>query len=168
MKNLYIIRHAKSSWKDMNLSDYARPLNKRGKGNALLMGSVLKNKGIVPDIIITSPALRAKTTAKIIAKEINYSQKIIFKEEIYEANTNTLHKIVKHLDDEINTVFLFGHNPGLNELSYKYVHFCKNIPTCGVLEIEFDSKSWMSIDTKNAKLISFDYPKQYKTKSERF
>ena len=86
MKKLYIIRHAKSSWKDFSLADYDRPLNKRGFFNAPFMGNILKEKRVMPDLILSSPALRAKTTAEIIAKSIHYVDKIVFDKKIYEAS----------------------------------------------------------------------------------
>lgn len=161
MKKVYIIRHAKSSWRDMSLDDYERPLNKRGKRNAPLMGRVLSSKGVEPDLIISSPAFRAKSTAEIIAEEINYTNKILFREEVYEAAANTLHKILLNIDEEVSTLFIIGHNPGLNSLAYRYLNFSQNIPTCGIVEIEFDCKSWKHIDSKSARLISFEYPKRY-------
>ena len=161
MKKLYIIRHAKSSWKDSTLDDFERSLNKRGKENAPFMGSILKKQKVQPDIIISSPALRAKTTAEIIAKKVNYSKKIVFKDDIYESGPGTLHKILTKVDDKNSTLFLFAHNPGLNMLAQKYVNFNENIPTCGVVEIEFDCSSWMDISAENARLVSFDYPKKY-------
>ena len=160
MKRVYIIRHAKSSWKDVELDDFDRPLNKRGKNNAPLMGSRLKKKKINPDMIISSPALRAKTTAKVIAQKTKYIQKIVYDKNIYEAMPNTLHKILTKQDDQHEVVFLIGHNPGLNMLAGKYVDFYENIPTCGILEIEFDCERWISIDEENATLVSFDYPKR--------
>ena len=160
MKRLYIIRHAKSSWKDMTLDDYDRPLNKRGESNAPMMGKRLRDKKIKPDLILSSSALRAKTTAEIIAKEVKYSKEIVFKEEIYEAFPSDLHKMLKKVDDKNSVVFLFGHNPELNMLAENYVDFEENIVTCGVVEIEFDCKRWRDIDKDNAKLISFDYPKK--------
>lgn len=162
MKKLYIIRHAKSSWKDISLDDYDRPLNKRGKLNSPFMGKKLKEKNITPDVIISSPALRAKTTAEIIAKELNYSKSIIFKDDMYESTPSKLHKILTKLNNKYKTVFLFGHNPEINMLAENYVDFRKNIATCGVVEIEFDCKKWSDISAENAKLISFDYPKRYK------
>ena len=161
MKKLYIIRHAKSSWKDMTLDDFDRPLNKRGKHDAPLMGSILKNKDILPDMIISSPALRAKTTAEIIAKKVNYSKDIVFDKNIYEASSNRLHKILKKTDDKHTTLCIFGHNPGLNILAEDYVGFNENIVTCGIVEIEFNCDRWAEISSKNARLISFDYPKRY-------
>jgi len=159
---LFIIRHAKSSWKDSSLDDFDRPLNKRGKLNAPLMGTKLKERGVVPDVMISSPAFRAKTTAEIIAKKVKYSKKIIFKKEIYDVGESAIRKILKKLDDENSVVFIFGHNPDLNMLAERYVGFDENIPTCGIVEIEFDCKRWKDISSLNAKFISFDYPKRYK------
>ncbi|MDO8455226.1 MAG: histidine phosphatase family protein [Sulfurimonas sp.] len=162
MKRVYLIRHAKSSWKDSLLDDFERPLNKRGKSDAPLMGSRLKDKKIIPDIILSSPAVRAKRTAEIIAKKIGFEKEIVFKKDIYEANATTLHKILTKIADKNSVAFLFGHNPSLNELAEKYLEFNENIPTCGVVEIEFDCDSWVDISVKNAKLVSFDYPKKEK------
>lgn len=162
MKKLYIIRHAKSSWEDTALDDFERPLNKRGKADAPFMGSKLHEKKVMPDIILSSPAARAKTTAEIIAHKVKYSKEIVFNEDIYEATESTLHKIVTKIADKNSTLFLLGHNPSLNELAEYYIHFNENIPTCGVVEIEFDCDSWSEISAKNAKLLSFDFPKKYK------
>ena len=159
-KKLYIIRHAKSSWKDFTLDDFDRPLNKRGNLNAPYMGKKLKDKNIIPDIIISSPALRAKTTAKIIANEIGFSKSIIFDENIYETTVKTVHDIIRKVDDENKIIFIFGHNPTLNMLAEFYVDFDENIPTCGVVGIEFDCNNWIEINEKNSKLIFFDYPKK--------
>ena len=166
MKKLYIIRHAKSSWKDMTLDDFDRPLNTRGKLNAPLMGKRLKKKKVVPDIILSSPALRAKTTAKIIAKKVKYFKDIMYKQEIYDAFPSDLHKILKKVDNKNSVVFLFGHNPELNMLAERYIDFEENIVTCGVVEIEFDCDDWKEIGRKNAKLISFDYPKRVEKTNE--
>lgn len=144
----------------MTLDDFDRPLNKRGELNAPFMGSKLKKKKVMPDIILSSPAKRAKTTAKIIAKEVGFSKKIVFREDLYETDPISLHKIVKKVDDKNSIVFLFGHNPELNMLAENYVDFEENIVTCGVVKIEFDCDKWKKIDRKNAKLISFDYPKK--------
>ena len=161
MKKLYIIRHAKSSWKDDSLRDFNRPLNKRGKQNAPLMGNRLRDKNIKPDLVISSPALRAKTTAEIIAKLVRYDKNIIFDERVYEATPAKLHAIVTETDDKNSILFLVGHNPGLNMLAEAYVRFDENIVTCGVVEIAFDCDKWADISTENARLISFDYPKKH-------
>ena len=160
MKTLYIIRHAKSSWKNLELDDFERPLNKRGKKNAPFMADVLKAKNVKPELIISSPALRAKRTAQTIAKALNYFKEIVYLEQIYEASASTLERIVKNVGDEHNVAFLFGHNPGLNMLVEKYVAFEENIPTCGIVEIKFSCESWSQANKKNAEFISFEYPKK--------
>lgn len=162
MKKLFLIRHAKSSWKDDSLSDFERPLNKRGKSNAPFMGDKLKDANILPDIIISSPAIRAKSTAEIIAKKLKYSKKIVYQKEIYEIGESAINKILKKLDDKNSVAFLFGHNPDLNILAEEYGGFDENIPTCGVVELSFDCERWRDISSQNAKFISFDYPKRYK------
>lgn len=159
MKRIYIIRHAKSSWKDTSLDDFDRPLNKRGKLNAPMMGKRLKKKNILPDSILSSSALRVKKTAKVIAKEIGYEQKIIYRDDMYETSSSFLDEMLKGLEDEDESVFLFGHHTGFNALAEYYVNFSENIPTCGIVEIEFNCKKWKDISVKNATLISFDYPK---------
>ena len=119
MKKLYLIRHAKSSWKNLSLDDFERPLNKRGKCDAPFMGELLRAKNILPDLILASSALRAKSTAEIIAKKLKASKKIVFDADIYEASSSTLESIISSIDDKYNTLFLVGHNPGLNMLSDK-------------------------------------------------
>ncbi len=160
MKRLYIVRHAKSSWKDLSLDDFDRPLNKRGRRDAPTMGARLRERGVKPDIMISSPALRTKLTAQSIAKEVGYSKKIVFNKNIYELYVADLHEILKDVDDSHSIAFLFGHDTGLNMLAKKYVDMDENIVTCGVVEIEFDCESWSDIGRKNAKFISYDYPKK--------
>lgn len=162
MRKLYIIRHAKSSWKESAVSDFERPLNKRGSINAPFMGNVLKHKNVMPDMILSSPALRTKTTAEILAYTIDFCKDIVFNEEIYEANDVILHKILTNIPNEVATLFLVGHNPGLQMLAEHYVDFVDDIPTTAILEIEFVCGKWSEISSQNARLLSFDYPKKYK------
>lgn len=163
MKKLFIIRHAKSDWSNPFLSDFDRPLSKRGKTNAPFMGKLLKTKEIYPDLVLSSPAKRAKKTAQKIAKEIGFNKKeILFNENIYESSSNTLLNIIKSIDKKYNIVFLVGHNPGLNMIAYNLIRFDDNIPTCGVLQIDLDIEYWNEISDYNSKLISFEYPKKYK------
>lgn len=161
MKKLFIIRHAKSSWKDLSLDDFDRPLNKRGFRDAPFMGKLLYKKDIIPDVIISSPANRAKTTIETITKELKYIHNIIYNESIYDAALSSLINILKKIEDKNNIVFLVGHNPSLNALAYEFVGFEENIPTCGIIEIKFDTNNWADIANNNAKLISFEYPKKY-------
>jgi len=160
MKKLYLIRHAKSSWDDMNLEDFDRGLNKRGRQNAPMMALRLKAKKVMPDVILSSPAKRAKKTAKILAEGIRFDKKINFESSLYDAMPSTLHQRLNSLDDSCNCAFLIGHNPELNMLAEDFVEFEENIVTCAIVEIEFDCNNWSSISDKNAKLISYDYPKK--------
>ena len=161
MKKLFIIRHAKSSWKDVTLDDFDRPLNKRGKRDAPFMAKLLKDKGITSDLILSSPANRAKTTANIIAKELEIENKLLFKENIYESSLSTLINCIKKADNNNHIIFIIGHNPSLNALAYEFVDFDENIPTTGIVEIEFSIDNWKDISEYNSKLISFEYPKKY-------
>lgn len=161
MKTLYLVRHAKSSWKQPELSDFKRPLNKRGKNDAPFMGKLLSDKGVNPGLVITSPAKRAATTAKIIASEINYPKgKIIFDENIYEATGRELLEIISGTEENYNSVMLFGHNPGLTVLQNNLSdHFIDNIPTCGVVALKFKT-SWKEIELNSAGFMFFEYPKK--------
>jgi len=162
MKTLYLSRHAKSSWRDPELSDIERPLNKRGKRDAPFMGKLLAEKGINPDLIISSPAKRASSTAKIIASELNYDkEKIIFDKNIYEGTGRRLLEIISEIKEKYNFVMLFGHNPGLTVLSNNLSdRFIDNIPTSGVVALEF-STSWEEIELNSAGFIFFEYPKKH-------
>ena len=162
MKKLFIIRHAKSDWNDTSLDDFDRPINKRGEKNAPFMGQLIAKKNIKPDLIISSPALRAITTAKLIAKEVNYEKTITPNQYIYEAYVTSLQEIVQYIHDSNETVFLVGHNPGVSALAYMLCDLKENLPTCSIVEIEFDCNSWMDACKENSKLISYEYPKKYK------
>ncbi len=162
MKTLYLIRHAKSSWETMNLTDFDRTLNERGKKNAPEMGKFLKKEKIFPDLIVTSSAKRALKTARIIAEEIGYPKNKIEEEiKIYEATVPTLLKIINSIPDENRVVFLFGHNPGFTDLlNYLTDGNISNIPTCGIAKIEFDADSWKEISGGTGILKMFEYPKK--------
>ena len=162
MKTLYLVRHAKSSWKDSSLDDLERPLNRRGKRDAPFMGELLKEKVVNPDVVISSPAKRASKTAQIITAHIGYSKKdIIYSEEIYEASSRELVDFIKKIDDKYNSVMLFGHNPGFTMLNnYLSKNYIDNIPTCGIVALQFNI-NWKEIDKNSAKMLFFDYPKRY-------
>ena len=163
MKKLFLIRLAKSSWEDLRLDDFDRPLNKRGEKDAPFMAELLKEKNIIPDLIISSPSLRTKLTAEIIAEKIGFIDKISFDKTIYEAPLSNLKRAINNIDNSFNSIVFVGHNPGLHELAQELCDIeVDNIPTCAIVEIEFDVDSWDKISKKNAKLISYEYPKKYK------
>lgn len=161
MKTLYLMRHAKSSWKDITLDDFDRPLNKRGQRDAPFMGELLNKRGIKPDIIYSSPANRTKTTAQIIAKKVGYTKPIKFENKIYESNLISLKNIIYGINNKHNIVFLFGHNPCLNIFVEDFCPFYENIPTCGIVMLEFSCESWDEISMENCNFALFEYPKKY-------
>lgn len=160
-KRLLLIRHAKSDWGNASLRDFDRPLNKRGKKNAPEMAARLIKAQIKPNLLVSSPALRALTTATLFAEAWQIAPKAIKQEpKIYEASEKTLLSIVNGFDDEYETVALFGHNPGItdfaNLLSDGHIY---NMPTCSVAIIDFDLDSWALISSGTGNLAVFDYPK---------
>lgn len=166
MKTLYIVRHAKSSWDYPELTDFERPLNKRGLRDAPFMGKILKEMGILPELIISSPALRAYKTAKIISEEIGYQlEDIETSESLYEYGTKEALQIIQSVDDEINSLMIFGHNPTLTQLNnYLSNNRIDNIPTCGITSIIFNVDKWNKIKTGLGKEEFFEYPKKHTKK----
>ncbi|MGB9702996.1 MAG: SixA phosphatase family protein [Candidatus Kapaibacteriota bacterium] len=163
MKRLIIARHAKSSWDNPEISDFERPLNKRGKRDAEFMSNLISSKVDVPDLIIASPALRAATTAKYFAEALNYDyDKIEFSESFYFNGSKYIVEKLKTLHSSINSVMIFGHNPDITSLaSYFSGEFFDNVPTCGVVCLDFDIDNWAKIEEENAKIVFFEYPKKY-------
>jgi phosphohistidine phosphatase len=160
MKELVLIRHAKSSWKDETLIDFDRPLNKRGKENAPKMAKFLKRIVENPDLIISSPSKRTRLTLEYFLKEFSCEKEIIFEDKIYETPFLNLLGVLKNIDSENNLVFLIGHNPALNNLAdFLLGGFSENIPTSGILKINLDLISWNKIDRKCGELDFFYYPK---------
>lgn len=161
MKTLILVRHAKSSWDDSQKTDSARPLNKRGLKDAPEMGSRLRQAGIYPDKLITSPATRALTTAKLLAQQLNYPpKKIEQRKSLYGANVQTWLSLIGKLKNHLNTVMMVGHNPGLNDLLH-YFGFSEidNMPTSGVLSLTFESDAWEKIPESVPLSGWFDFPK---------
>lgn len=162
MKTLYLVRHAKSYWGDQSLADFDRPLNKRGKRDAPFMGEVLNDKRIIPDIIISSPAKRAKKTAVEIAEKLKYPvKKVIFNEQLYEASSNDILDIIKNIDEKYSLAMIFAHNPGLTLLNnYISSNYIDNIPTCGIVALYLQVK-WTEIGKNSCRHLFFEYPKLY-------
>lgn len=164
MKNLVIIRHAKSSWDNPVLPDQERPLNPRGKRDAPFMGQILLSRGLTPDLIITSPAKRARKTAKLVAAAVGYPADGILEDpRLYLHGVPVLMDLVAALPDATNRVYLVGHNPDftdlVNLLTDKDV---ANVPTCGVASIDFDLDAWAHVGAGLGRLALFDYPKRHR------
>lgn len=163
MKTLYLIRHAKSSWSNASLSDFDRPLNERGKHDAVTMGDRLLKQNILPDCIISSSSKRTKKTAKRITKALNFKfSNVQFKDELYHANHLTLMKTLCEVQDKYNSIFIIGHNPGISNFCDYLTHQAIDFPTTGIAKITFEVDSWMEITSGYGVLEWFDYPKNGK------
>lgn len=162
MKHLFLNRHAKSDWAQPTLTDFERPLNKRGVLDAPKMGKRLAKRGENIDLIVSSTANRAITTAMVIAKHINYPVENIREEpRIYEARVSELLEIVNTLDNKYNSVILFGHNPGFTDFAdYLTGAGILNIPTCGICKISFDTDNWAEVSAHSGSMDYFDFPKR--------
>ncbi len=161
MKELIIVRHAKSSWRDSGLDDRERPLNKRGERDAPEMGARLARRKDRPDLIVSSPAVRALATARIIARKLDYARKdIVLIERLYGAGLDELLDVIRKADESVATLLLFGHNPGLTQLAnHLGPREIPNLPTCGVLHLRFDADIWAVVGFARGEEVLFDFPK---------
>ncbi len=155
-----LIRHAKSDWSSPELKDIDRPLNKRGYSDAPVMSKRLKEKGVSPEIILSSTAVRAYTTARIFAEELSVPEnKIILREELYDSTVEIYKKILKEYMEH-KTLFLFGHNPTITMLVNELGDLqTDNVPTCGMAAFEFTADETF-LKHKKGKLLFYDYPKR--------
>lgn len=162
MKQLFVVRHAKSSWDHIGLTDFERPLNKRGKHDAPDMAKRVWDNGVRVDGIISSPANRALSTAEIFAERFGFTKKDILKlDRLYHADVQTFYDVIsKEIPEHWNHVILFSHNPGITHfVNSTQLVMLDNMPTCGVFGFEADCKTWKQLETSPKKFILFDYPK---------
>jgi phosphohistidine phosphatase len=162
MKTLTIVRHAKSSWKDSSLSDRERPLNKRGKRDAPVMGERIREAGIRPSLIISSPAVRAWKTARSVARELNYPLEFLQREPaLYLASVERILDVIRAQDNTFNSILLVGHNPGLtNFVNYLSPGLTENLPTAGVASFDVERGDWDLRDKPSCELLLHDWPKK--------
>lgn len=163
MKTLYFARHAKSSWRDAQLSDIDRPLNARGVRDAYQMGSQLQSSQILPDVMISSPAVRAFHTAIIYARQLDFPlHRVNINQLLYSGGSAGVMEVIQHVDDKHDSIMVFGHNPTftylVNELSNSDLD---NVPTAGVAAISFKIDTWANCGTAVGKLEHFLYPKLF-------
>lgn len=162
MKTLYLIRHAKSSWEDLDLSDPERPLNERGQRDAPRMGKRLKEKEVTPDLMLSSPAVRALITCQVIAGVLGYPEENIQTDKrLYHADEDDLLAVLRELNDNLDMVLIFGHNPGLTVFANSLLNeHILNVPTCGIVCGQLKIKSWKDSKPGCGKLEFFDFPKR--------
>jgi phosphohistidine phosphatase len=161
-KVLYLVRHAKSGWEHPGLADRERPLNRRGELDAPRMGRRMTEREARPELIVSSPAVRALTTAQTIAGELGFPPgDVVVDERIYGAGAAELLEVIREFDDRFGCAMLTGHNPDLTDLVYKLTRTdLLNVPTCGVVCVGFETETWSDVGGATARLLDFDYPKK--------
>ena len=160
MKTLYILRHAKSRWDDHTLSDFERPLNTRGQKAAPFIGSLMKERGLTPEVIVASPALRAKQTAELVREAAGIEPRISFNERIYEASVGTLVSVVSEFDNDRGSAMLVGRNPGAEGLIYYLTGEIAPMPTAALAVIDLAIGNWGETDGGCGTLVQVIRPKE--------
>jgi phosphohistidine phosphatase len=166
MKIIKLMRHAKSSWANPDLADFARPLNPRGLWDAPFMGSVIFENDLRPDLIISSPAKRAKQTAILVKETAEVDAPIKYIEQIYEASPGALLKIVSTLSDQYNCVMLVGHNPGIEGFIKLLTGETQTMPTASFAKINLKIEKWTEIEANCGKIEVILRPKELKKRVE--
>ncbi len=165
VKELFVIRHAKSAWGDAGLDDHERPLNQRGQRDAPRMGAALAERGVRPDVIVSSTAVRAITTARLIAKEIGFPEEsILQREALYLPRPDEVLQVLRELDESLASAMVFGHNPGFHETAWQMARRADRapldqFPTCSVAWFKLPIEFWGEIDFGVGELVEFLYPK---------
>ncbi|WP_082600436.1 histidine phosphatase family protein [Agromyces sp. Root81] len=148
MKTLVLMRHATSSWDSPGLPDHDRPLNERGRQDAPRMGRRLVERGIDPDLIISSTAERARSTAALVAAELGTpARRVVTDERLYAASVETMLRVIRSLDDRLSSAMLVGHNPEMTELATRFSRTAEAMPTAAIAVFTFDAASWADVRT---------------------
>ena len=153
-KILLVLRHAKSSWKDSELPDHDRPLNKRGKNQGSKMGKLVKEMDLVPDYIISSTAKRAIDTSELIAEFSGYSGRIALDSSLYHQDSSEQYtKVLASISDNHSKVLIVGHNPSVENLIEKLTNRIELMKTCSLVRIDIKIKSWKDIISEKDKSV---------------
>ena len=162
MKSLIIVRHCKSSWADLSLSDFDRPLNKRGNIDGELMSNYLREKEKKIDKLILSTSKRTRLTSKYFTEKIHFDS-ISYIDELYHASYSDIINIISKVENNFNSVMVIGHNPGLTELINQYtIMNIYNLPTTGVVKVEFKGDKWDRITENKGIIVYKKFPKELK------
>lgn len=160
MKTLLLMRHAKSSWKDATMRDFERPLNERGRKSAPVMGRLLRRRKPLPDLVVSSPAERARTTAALVTESAALHAPLRYDERIYEATASQLLEVVAQLDEAADTALLVGHNPGMEELIETLTGAHERMPTAALACITLDVEKWSKARAGAGRLEWVERPKE--------
>ena len=148
MKTLFLLRHAKSSWKDQALADFERPLNDRGRKAAELIGNFIAKQNVTIDLVISSPAVRARQTIDLVLKTARRSPELRFDQRVYEATPTRLLEITSQIEDDRKSVLLVGHNPGMEELLTLLVGIEQHMPTASLAKVVLSSRNGQDLIEK--------------------
>ena len=161
-KLLILVRHAKSDWGNLSLSDFERPLNERGKKDAPAMAERLKEKKIDIDLFIASPAKRAAKTAKAFVEVFDKKKdEIIFEKDLYLASTDIFFNVIENTNDKARSIAVFSHNDGITHFANLLTDArIDNIPTCGIFAVKATCDSWKDFKNVKKEFLFFDYPKK--------
>ena len=162
MKTLLLLRHAKSSWKDNSVRDFDRPLNQRGLKTAPAIGRLIRKRKLQPDLVLSSPAERARQTTELVNEAASLKIELRYDERIYEASVARLLEVVSQLDDEAGVVILVGHNPGLAELLEMLTGEAHSLPTAALACIELNIEKWNKVRAGAGRLDWLVTPKELK------
>jgi phosphohistidine phosphatase len=160
MKTIYLLRHAKSSWKDETITDIERPLNGRGRKAAGTIGDLLKKENIVPDLVLSSSAVRARQTTDLVMEAGGLSSELRFDERIYEATPQKLLAVVQQIDKSKNNVLLVGHNPGFEQLLELLTGSVETMQTATLAKINLKASTWASVKRESGDLEWIVRPKE--------
>jgi len=164
MKTLLLLRHAKSSWKESDVKDFDRPLNQRGLKAAPTIGRLLRKRKLEPDLVLSSPAERARQTTQLVLDAAGLKTELRYDERIYEASAGRLLEIISQLDDEADVVMMVGHNPGFEELLEALTGEAHSLSTAALASVELDIEKWDKVRPGVNRLAWLVKPKELKSK----
>jgi phosphohistidine phosphatase len=156
MKTLFLIRHAKSSWDDPRLTDRQRPLAASGQRDARRLGKRLAKRYRRPHLMLSSPAVRALKTARLISRKLG-CRHIAVDARLYACKSSDLLRVIHQLDDRHKRVMLFGHNPELTGLARRFSDDIHHLPTCGAARFKFDASSWTAVGRATLVAVALDW-----------
>lgn len=160
MKTLSLVRHASSGWDEMSLSDRARPLDPRGERDLAQMARICAGLRDRPDLIVSSPAVRALTTARALAEGFGRrNDSIRIDDRVYSGSARALLQIIEQLDDSLAHVAVVGHNPELLELGHHLATGLSNLPTCSMATLRFDAQNWAAVPRLKAISVTVQSPR---------
>lgn len=160
MKTLILVRHAKSSWDHPGLDDHERPLSERGLRDAPRMGRRLADRGLAPDVVLSSTAVRALTTAELMAEAIGVERdRIVADERLYATSAAGLLEVIGELDSSVQTAMVVGHNPEMTSLAQRFTDEIGHLPTCAVVEFRFDADAWDELDEGLVRDVHVEAPR---------